>query len=238
MDANEYYARKDRLVWDALVAYGEREGVRVREKDNALAMKLAYYSAFMFIWNKDFMQRYLVAGFGTVYVPRKFWATQGGWQGLAHEFVHHRDHQRTGKVWAVLEYGFPQIIAVLGLLGFLGLAYWPLWFLFLLVPLFLIPIFPAMGRIERELRAYAMSLAVLDISLRDFGHGEVDLRPVARDYVNVLLGNGYFWPGLLLSKKYKEEMAGRLHAAFKALTPENDPILAEVVKALVEARKL
>ncbi len=198
---------RDTAAWNALVAEVRRSGAEVIEKDNSFVMHAYYWVAFMWIWNRDFFTKYATAMISGVYVPKAWWGTETGWKVLAHEIVHiHRKNQN--PFWYVLRYGFPQILAPLGLLGFLGLAWWPLYALFVLIPIFLLPLFRARGRIDEELHAYAVSVACDNFVFTE--HGIVVREGTAPAYVSSLLGAGYFWPAGWIGRAKEEDVVADL----------------------------
>ena len=98
---------------------------------------------------------------------------------MAHEIQHDIDVHNTNIVWWVLRYTFPQCLAVLGFLGLLGLVTHPVFYAMFLFFLFAPP-WPAPGRIDAEVRGYAVSTytrSKLHMSLPDYAPVLVRLSP-------------------------------------------------------------
>lgn len=199
---------RDQRAWEALLLEAAKRGARVIDKDKSLLMTVLYYVTFMFLWNPKFRTDFATAALGRIWIPRSWWGKETGWRVLAHEIVH-IDQAARGSLWHTLAYGFPQILSPLGLLGFLGLAWWPLYFLFLLIPLFFLPLFPAWGRIDREMEAWVVSVAVYHHVLR--AQGIVIREGAAPYYVTLLLSGPYFWAGGVLRGRLRAKLLAELN---------------------------
>lgn len=195
---------KDRRAWAALEVEVARRGAKIIDKDSSVLMKALFYVSLMFLWNPKFLTSFATAGLGRIWIPKRWRGTENGWTVLAHEIVH-LDQAKRGAVWHTLAYAFPQILAPLGFLGFLGLLWWPLYFLFALFPLFLLPIFPAWGRIDREMEAWVTSVALDHHIYRTMGL-EIQHEGIAPYYVDSLLGGAYFWAGGVLRSRLRQQL--------------------------------
>lgn len=208
---------RDGVIWQKVAKYAKSQGVTVVEKRQSKLMWLSYIGLFMWIWNPGFMDKVTTVSGKTIYMPVT--GIGRNWSTLAHELVHVRSRS-TQNAWQKALYSFPQLFAVLGLLGFLGFAWAPLFSLFALLLVFLPPFIPAYWRIEEEIPAMGMSVAVTHYEYR------YDGLPIAEGLVpertESLLGQTYFWPALLLGSKYKRTVYNRIDAEAKRIADHED----------------
>jgi hypothetical protein len=130
------------------------------------------------------------------------------------------------------------LLLLLLLFGLFGLLYSPLYGLLAVLLVFLPPLIPAIGRVREEVPAYAMSTAVLIADLESAGL-VMDTEKVRHDEAvaraRTLLGNGYFWPALLLGKKFEEDVARDIQVLSKLIPTSDDEIFRAVRTALQNA---
>lgn len=167
----------------------EAPGFRVAFKDTSTLMHLLNFFAQVF--NKTFMTDYITVMNGCVYFPNKekLLEFQSAYANvLAHELVHMKDQQRTGKVVHFFRYGSPQIFALLSLLSVL--AFVSPWFLLCLLFLGCLAPIPSSSRKNIEMDGYEMSLAM---TYWRTGHiGDADIEWAASQFT----GPAYYfmWP--------------------------------------------
>lgn len=230
--------RRHLIVWQAMERLAVADGMKIIKKEKSPLMWIAYYVTFMFLWNRTFMTSYTTTGLGKIWMPERFIGTDTGWRTLAHELVHRRSAKRMGTVMHAIAYMWPQVVAPLGLFGLFGLLYSPLYGLLAVLLVFLPPLIPAIGRVREEVPAYAMSTAVLIADLESAGL-VMDTEKVRHDEAvaraRTLLGNGYFWPALLLGKKFEEDVARDIQVLSKLIPTSDDEIFRAVRTALQNA---
>lgn len=129
-------------------------GLRVVDKNKSAFMKVLYYGALMFIWQREFMTRFTTTIGRTLYVPGgQLDPTPSGLALLNHEIQHIEDSRRFGNVlWAIL-YLFPQSLALLALVA--------IWWLPALGALVFLAPWPAPFRVWAERRGYERTLVTL-----------------------------------------------------------------------------
>lgn len=164
----------------------EVPGFRVAFKDCSKFMK--FLNVFAQVFNKTFMTGYITVMGGCVYFPNKkeLIDCQADYANvLAHELVHMKEQQKTGKLVHFFRYGSPQIFAVLSLLSVL--AFINPWFLLCLTFLLCLAPIPAVGRKNIEMNGYEMSLAMT--YWRTGQIGEADIEWAAQQFTS---SNYYF----------------------------------------------
>ena len=128
--------------------------LKIAFKDESRLMKVL---SFLLFFNKKFMENYTTTLGSTVYFPSKQWLnanTDSARRTLCHEMMHILDSKKFGGLAFSFSYISPQILSLLSLFSISG----NLWFLLSL--LFLAPL-PAPLRAMWEIRAYAVTDAVL-----------------------------------------------------------------------------
>ena len=80
--------------WLVKAIKNEFPNFEVVPKSSSWLMKGLYTFSLMRFWNPHFMEVYITALFGKVYMPERFIGTQIGYEVLRHEYVHLRDAAR------------------------------------------------------------------------------------------------------------------------------------------------
>jgi len=109
------------------------------------------------IFNPRFMSGYTTTLYPKIYIPDDRAEDPDFWKVVAHELVHLVRAKKMGLLHT-LSYGFPQILAPLGLLS-IGAIWLGPWMLLNLIWLICLAPLPAYFRMREEMDAYAMSIA-------------------------------------------------------------------------------
>jgi len=141
-------------------AQGEFSGFRIVAKERSVLMWSVYIVTMMWIWNRDFMGKFVTTIGSVVYVPGgEFSPTIESYALLNHELQHIQDSRKFGMpIWAFL-YLFPQSLAPLALFAF----WWPP----AAIALVCLAPWPAPFRVWAEARGYEEGLkTMVDWGLR------------------------------------------------------------------------
>ena len=158
------------------------------EKRTSKLMWLIYFVGFMFIWQREFMDRYVTTVGSTIYFPAgklrrldghlSLRPTLDNLATLRHELQHIRDSRRFGPLWGLL-YIFPQCLVLFAFSAF----FTPYGWLFLV---FLLPL-PAPFRVWAEIRGYEETWR----TYVDNG-AELDTEFVLANMKRIFTGRGYY----------------------------------------------
>lgn len=142
-------------------------------------------------FNPDFNNRYYTTLGTTIYIPDSLRETAEPdlLNIVAHEGEHIKDYERWKRVFFVLAYGFPQILAGLSFLSVLSVFFGPMWLLWLISLVFLAPI-PAPGRLLFELNGYKTGYIFGKVV---WGWGEQEFAQTDDWVIEQLSKKWYYW---------------------------------------------